>query len=515
MAVDASLLEMAAAGGLGLALSVLAECLLKPRPPLIRPGGAWCAHLALWCATYGLLVLLSGRPWCAMLAVTAIVAMLVLVSNAKYKSLREPFIFQDYDYFLDALRYPRLFLPFLGVKGFMGIAAGFALALLGLLLEAPPEARFDLNGQLGGAVALLAAAFVLLWRLKAYKPALCFAPDRDMRDLGLLGSLWAYAVAEGAPPAGRSPFADCPGRARERLPHLIAIQSESFFDARTLHSGIRPDILAAFDALRAESWLHGPLSVPAWGANTVRTEFAFLTGIAEEQMGVHRFNPYKAVTRGWSVGSLPLFLKSLGYRTICIHPYWAHFYGRDRVLRRLGFDAFMDVSAFAGAQRVGAYVGDMAVGERILEVLRQAVCPTFVFAITMENHGPLHMEPYRPEAAEALYTAHPPAGCEELAAYLHHLRNADNMLGMLATGLRQTEYPASMCFYGDHVPIMPATYKILQAPEGMVPYFCWDSQHPHDVMPQSNTESALTPGVSPGSPLSVHDLALRWLEAYR
>ena len=507
MAVDHGLLEMAAIGVLGLAFSVMAERLLKPRPLLIRPGVAWCAHLALWCATYGFLVLLTGRPWCAMVAVTAIVTMLVLVSNAKYKSLREPFIFQDYDYFIDALRYPRLFLPFLGAKGFMGIAAGFVLALAGLLLETPPKTRFAMNGQLGGVVAMLAAAFLLLWQLKRHAPPRCFYPEKDLRDLGLLGSLWAYAVAEKTPPTGRSPFADVPCCAPDRLPHLIAVQSESFFDARTLHPGIRPDILAAFDVLRAESRLSGSLAVPAWGANTVRTEFAFLTGIADEKMGVHRFNPYKAVTRGWSVHSLPFFLKRLGYRTVCIHPYHAHFYGRDHVLRLLGFDEFMDISVFVDARRIGPYVGDMAVGERILQALEKTTCPTFIFAITMENHGPLHMETPCPKIAETMYTAPPPAGCEELPAYLRHLHNADSMLRMLSTVLGQAEYTASVCFYGDHVPIMPSTYKALHTPKGMVPYFCWENQQARGV-PWNNTAYELTPG----SPLAVHDLALRWLE---
>lgn len=511
MAVDASLLEAATVGCLGLAMSVVIERPLKPRPHLIRPGGAWAAHLALWCAAYGLMVLLTGRPWCAMLAVSAILITLVLVNNAKYKSLREPFIFQDYDYFLDAVRYPRLFLPFLGLGGFLAAAAFFVLALAGLLLETPPETRLDLNGQLGGVAVVLAAAFLLLWRLKTHGLSLCFDPEKDVRSLGLLGGLWAYAVAESSPPVAHSPFAAYSCRARKRLPHLVAIQSESFFDARTLYKGIRTDVLAAFDALQAESRLYGPLSVPAWGANTVRTEFAFLTGIAPEKMGVHRFNPYRVVAHGWSVYSLPLFLKSLGYRTLCIHPYWARFYGRDRVLRRLGFDAFMDIGAFAGARRAGLYVGDTAVGERILQVLRQAAYPTFVFAVTMENHGPLHMEAFRPEDAGVLYTAHPPSGCEELGIYLRHLRNADSMLRMLHSTLQQAEYPASMCFYGDHVPIMPSTYKMLHTPEGMVPYLCWNNQSMHGITPQSNMASE----PAPASPLAVHDLALRWLEILR
>ena len=170
----------------------------------------------------------------------------------------------------------------------------------------------------------------------------------------------------------------------------------------------------------------------------------------------------------------------------------------------------MDISDFAGARREGAYVADMEVGERILRVLRQATCPTFIFAITMENHGPLHLEPARLEDTKGFYSCPPPVGCDDLSTYLYHLSNADAMLRMLQSAL-QSACPASLCFYGDHVPIMPSAYKVLEAPTGIVPYLCWSSQCTH-VVPRS--ETAWKAAVGAGSmerPLAVHDLALTWL----
>lgn len=512
MGVDGALLQVLAVGAVGLAFSAGIERFLLPRPRLRRPAGAWGAHLGLWCAAYALLVLLMGRPWCAMAATSAMLATLVLVNNAKQKNLREPFLFQDYDYFLDTLRFPRLFLPFMGLKSFCLAAGFFILAVLGFLQELPPSSRFAPDGQLGGALMLLACAALLLWRAKRLPAAATFEPEEDLRRLGLLPSLWAYGMASRTLPKARSPFGHVAAAVKGDMPHLVAIQSESFFDARSLFAGIRPDVLRTFDGLRKEADAHGPLTVPAWGANTVRTEFSFLTGIAAARLGVHRFNPYQTVARGWTVRPLPLFLKNLGYRTLCIHPYWARFYGRDRVLRQLGFNDFMDIRAFAGSRREGSYVGDMAVGERILQALRQATCPTFVFAITMENHGPLHLEPPRPEAAKEFYASLPPEGCDELGVYLRHLRNADSMLRMLHGALRATDYPTSLCFYGDHVPIMPSAYKALKAPDGMVPYFCWNNQCMRDAAPHA-AGAAPCATCAPGGerPLAVHDLALTWL----
>jgi hypothetical protein len=61
---------------------------------------------------------------------------LVLVSNAKYHALREPFIFQDFEYFSDVFRHPRLYLPFLGAgKAALAVLAFGGAVYAGLALE--------------------------------------------------------------------------------------------------------------------------------------------------------------------------------------------------------------------------------------------------------------------------------------------------------------------------------------------------------------------------------------------
>lgn len=512
MDVEGALFRVLSAGAVGLALSVGIERFLVPRPFLMRPKEAWEAHVGLWCAVYAPLAWLMDRPWCAMTATSAMLITLVLVNNAKYKSLREPFLFQDYDYFLDALRYPRLFLPFLGLKSFFLAAAFFILALLGFVQEQPP-ARLEPHDQFGGEILLLALAALLLWKAKAIPPSSCAKPEKDLEKLGLLPALWAYGIGSHALPEVQSPFTHVCASKGQRMPHLIAIQSESFFDARTLFEGVRRDVLQSFDMMRSEADSHGLLTVPAWGANTVRTEFSFLTGIPAFRMGVHRFNPYQTVARGWAVHSLPLLLKRLGYRTLCIHPYWSHFYGRSRIFQKLGFDAFLDIQTFERAERAGTYVSDKEVGKRILQELQSADRPAFIFAITMENHGPLHLDPFRLESAADCYSFPPPGGCGDLGTYLRHLRNADAMLHLLHSELQRNTAPVSLCFYGDHVPIMPTVYTKLGIPSGKVPYFCWNNPTCQDGIPHgraSGTAAKATGGRERA--LEVHDLALHWLK---
>jgi len=483
----------------GLAASVGIEQLMHPRPPLARPRAAWALHAGIWLVVHAALTLLLARPGFAAAGVLALLLILVLVNNAKFRALREPFVFQDYEYFTDALRHPRLYIPFLGWGRFLAAVLGGAAAIgLGLWVESAPAARWAWDGQSGGVLAEASLGLGLLLLGKRRRLAVSFDPERDLRAFGFLAFLWRYAEAESEPPAAASPFDFVVVKDKPRqLPHLVAVQSESFFDPRPLFAGIQPGVLAEFDRLRQDAVAFGRLQVPAWGANTVRTEFAFLTGIGEEHLGVHRFNPYRAIAAGWPVPSLASFLKRLGYRTICIHPYPASFYQRDRVYPRLVFDEFLDIRAFVDAERFGPYVGDMAAAERVAALVEQASEPLFAFVITMENHGPLHLERVHDGDVERLYRQPPPAGCEDLTIYLRHLANADRMIVRLRGVLESCKRPTSLCWFGDHVPIMPQVYATLGTPAGAVEYLIWKS-----------SRCQATKRVD----LKAHELGLVWLD---
>lgn len=447
------------------------------RPALPAPWRwAWqgvTLHAGLWVILHALLVLILGRPWFAMAIGLAFLMLLVQVSNAKFHSLREVFVFQDFEYFTDAIRHPRLYIPFLGWWKFALIVLAVVAALgIGLWLEAAPAGRFALKGQLGEAVALLLFGGLLLGVSKG-GPVPAFSPDADMRRLGFLACLWRYGWAEQSPFKLSRLLPDRSSSAER--PDLLVVQSESFFDPRRLFAGIRPEILAEFDRLNGEALGYGRLSVPAWGANTVRSEFAFLSGATEAMLGVHRFNPYRQILKS-EVVTLASVLKAAGYRTICVHPYPASFYNRDKVYPHLGFDEFIDIRSFAGAERFGPYISDLAVADRVKSLMAQATQPIFVFVITMENHGPLHLE--KPTAADypSLYTSNPPAGCDDLTVYLRHLKNADRMMGELRTCLEQHPRPARLCWYGDHVPIMAEVYRQLGDPDGQTEYFIWSNR---------------------------------------
>ena len=101
MVIEAAFVSVIVASLTGLTLSVAIERLMMPRPILARPLAAWALHGGLWLLAHALLTLILGRPWFAAAAVLAFLLMLVLVNNAKFKALREPFVFQDYEYFAE------------------------------------------------------------------------------------------------------------------------------------------------------------------------------------------------------------------------------------------------------------------------------------------------------------------------------------------------------------------------------------------------------------------------------
>ncbi|MDQ7990016.1 MAG: LTA synthase family protein [Candidatus Dactylopiibacterium sp.] len=480
-----------------LLLSCLLErALLRPRAAWRRPAACWLLHAGSLLALAAAGLALTGRPLFAVAQALAWWLFILVVNRVKLAALREPFIFQDFEYFLDMLRHPRLYIPFFGYANAALGLSGAALLIGGALYFEPvrlsPFAGPGYFIVMALAVALAGGLLLAGWH-GVKRVRVGFDAGADLQALGLVGAMWRYALAERERPAF-APAVLPGGIAATGMPHLVAVQSESFFDARRAWPGIAPHVYAWLDQARAGAMMHGTLEVPAWGANTVRSEFAFLSGQREQALGVHRFNPYRCLR------DVPVFVHALreaGYRTVCVHPYARGFYRRSEVFPTLGFDEFIDVEAFEATDRAGPYVGDVALARKVSELLERSGRPTFVFVISMENHGPLHLE--QASAREMADTGG--AGAPDLAVYLRHVRNAGRMLEILQQTLRSLPRAGWLCWYGDHVPILPQAYAAAGFEDSRTDYFIWSSRHEprRDGMP--------------ARPLEMHALARAWLAA--
>lgn len=457
-------------------ITFAAEILARPRSvaPWRRKPTSLGVHVAAVTAVFVLMLSLSARPVFSGLVCVALTALIALINNAKHESLKEPFVFTDLSLFSQLFHHPRLYLPFLSADKVAAIVVGACIFLTAFFFD---TALLVVSHVELGIVALICvgAAIVLSSRLP-----LTLEVASDYVATGFIAGFIAYlcnglrlstfralhyAFATGPFSRQASPSA---------RPDVVVIQSESFFDARRLGAEIRQPILKNFDAACASSVQYGRLDVPAWGANTMRTEFAVLSGLSNEALGYARFYPYAFLRRPCL--SLAAWFKRAGYRTTAIHPYHADFFGRDRAFSLMHFERFVDVKHFADAPRAGPYVADSAVADAIIRELDAASGgPSLVMAITMENHGPLHLERVVKGEAMQYHSLGDDARWSDLTAYLRHIKNADAMIGQLMHALSHRERETLVCFYGDHVPAIPRVFEALGKPLRKSDYFIWRS----------------------------------------
>lgn len=460
--------ELWLAGTLAVLGGWVAEKWMTPTPNsvLSRPWRANIIHISVLVLVFGVYLLVFRRPWLASALTLGLPVLLIVINNTKHVHLREPFVASDWSYFLEALRYPGLYFPFFGViKAFLLLSVFVLLLILWLWLEPVWSGKINLL-VIVAFCCLFCGAACLRWAC-VYWPTDTsiknYDAESDVTQWGLLATLALYTHAlKQSSIQAISPFLSFHAPEKKALPHFIAIQAESFFDLqRHFPSHLSENWLIHWETLKSEADTQGPLIVPAWGANTVRTEFAFLTGLSESQLGIHRFQPYASAMKHAPL-SLPRYLKDFGYETIFLHPYLKSFYNRHRVIPQLGFESFLDFSAFDKISSSKNYVSDLVVGETLVSLLKDTHSPVFLHAVTMAGHGP-----YTRKGAEA---------AEILDKYSLRMTGTDAMIGYLREALPKLNRPVVLCVYGDHPPILPEVYGWLGMPDGTTDYAIWCSQ---------------------------------------
>jgi hypothetical protein len=396
-----------------------------------------------------------------------------LADRTKREVLQEPVVFTEMSEVRHVFTHPHLYLPFVG-PALVGGGAAAAIAVCGTLLYFEPglwEPEPLLVLFYGGLVVAVAwsmsreptlgAAAAILRGLGANGE-----PFRDASALGPFAMVLVYGVVARAERAARrarhAPVpAPAPALERKRLPTgvpLILVQCESFFDARRMSPLVPDGLLPGFDACCESGGIFGRLDVPGWGANTMRAEFAVLTGIPESELGYDRFNPYHAFARA-PIASLVWHLRNQGYRTVCLHPFDRGFFRRDLTLPALGFETFLGIESLGGSNRP-PYCPDPELAEHVVRVLKTEGPRVFIFVITMGNHGPWHEagSPIDPELRRSFEAVNLPQG-DELLRYLDGVRRSDEMLQILLSEVQHRHREAVLAFYGDHLPSLPRAFR--------------------------------------------------------
>jgi phosphoglycerol transferase MdoB-like AlkP superfamily enzyme len=248
-------------------------------------------------------------------------------------------------------------------------------------------------------------------------------------------------------------------------PHVIIMMSEALFDVTQFpRVSFSPDPLEHLHAALKE---FGPRSIvsPTVGGMTCNVEFELLTGMVMRNVASD-IVPYSRVVRSELPG-LPRVFKEHGYSCLAVHPYRRNFWSRNIIYPKLGFDRFDGVETFAGASKVGRYVSDDEVVSRIIKELEGSSAPTFLFAITMQNHAPY---------SEGLYAQYDVSMKHELPDdrgallqdYAQGIHYSDRAIGRLMEYVRSSKHPTILVVFGDHMPAFVRSFADTKGSEQLL-----------------------------------------------
>lgn len=475
-----------------------------------------------------LLLVLTRRAWLSFGIAFMVQGVVLAVSAIKMKNLGSPLLPADFRMvgqlkngglhllggYLPASPWP--YLAILGVVALIAVIARF---------EPPLFARRTHGRRLVTGLTLVALIGTLLagvpgWSTMYDKGRLGMQPWSAASNAGYNGvvtTLMQFRLQN----AGKKTKAD-PAEARQFLaatdadlrqhmagaaangrqtPDIVVIQSESFFDPSALRGLEHEDFAPNLHRLAAHA-SSGRLHVPTFGGGTIRTEFEVLTGMSLRYFPTMQF-PYLQMQAGVMPGMVRL-LRSHGYETIAVHGNDAGFWNRTAAFKSLGFDRFIAQPDFPkDFRKDGEYMADSAMTDEIMSQLKDAGPPRFVFAISMEAHGPYDKSP---NIDTRLRDAIPvPDGISDeaklqLRNYIYHMRHADAELGRLAALLKQRERPTLLLFYGDHLPALVETYEKAGFADGgdmltqTVPYILIDAHDDGPAPEKADLASWMLPG---------------------
>ena len=474
-----------------------------------------------------LLLVLTRRAWLSFGLAFMVQGAVLAVSAIKMKNLGAPLLPADFR-MVGQLKNGGLhllggYLPSSPLP-YLAILATLALIALIARIE-PPLFERHTHRRVVTGITLVA----LLGTLMAGVPAWSHMYDKDRLGMqpwsaagnaqynGVVTTIMQFRLQDAgnkqkADPAEAARFlADSGGDLRQHIaeaaanerqaPDIVVVQSESFFDPSVIrgleHANLAPNLHRL-----AEHASTGNLHVPTFGGGTIRTEFEVLTGLSLRYFPTMQF-PYLQMHSS-VVPSMVRALRSHGYETIAVHGNDPSFWNRTAAFRSLGFDRFVSQADFPkGFRRDGEYMADSAMTDEIMSQLKDSGPPRFVFAISMEAHGPydktINVDQHERDAIPV------PDGISDdaklqLRNYIYHMRHADAELGRLAALLKQRERPTLLLFYGDHLPALTETYDKLGFANGgsmftqTVPYVLVDAHGDGPAPARGDLAAWMLPG---------------------
>lgn len=243
----------------------------------------------------------------------------------------------------------------------------------------------------------------------------------------------------------------------EKLPHVIFVMSEAFWDP-TLLPGVTfsEDPLPTIHRLQ-ERYGASTMLTPQFGGGTSNVEFEVLTGFSTSFLPSGSV-PYQQYI-SQPIPSLGSFFESRGYRSLAVHSYEGWFWNRNNVYKWMGFEGFKSLSHFTEPEYKGAFIADSEVSRSIIREVEKSEEPVFLYAVTMQNHGPYNDDRYG-QTDIAIDGDLTDETRQIINTYTQGAKDADASLKMLIDYFEEKEEPAYIVFFGDHLPMLGYDYEV-------------------------------------------------------
>lgn len=234
-------------------------------------------------------------------------------------------------------------------------------------------------------------------------------------------------------------------------PNIIFVMSESFWDpTKVTNLSFSEDPIPNLHHY-IENFPGGQTISPAFGGNTANVEFEALTSYSMSLLKPGSIPYQQVVTNKKEIPSIPRALKKEGYYTSAIHSFGRTFFKRDDVYRVLGFDKFNAQDTMENVEVAGDYISDLSMSKEIIAELEKQKQPTFIHAVTMQNHFPFTAGRFGENQVEISGLGNEESKAE-LETYTEGLRRSDEALQYLIEQLDNLDRPTLLVFFGDHLP---------------------------------------------------------------
>ncbi|WP_435302156.1 LTA synthase family protein [Bacillus thuringiensis] len=238
---------------------------------------------------------------------------------------------------------------------------------------------------------------------------------------------------------------------KKEKPNIIFVMSESFWDpTKVTNLSFSEDPVPNLHHY-IENFPGGQTISPTFGGNTANVEFEALTSYSMSLLKPGSIPYQQVITNKKEIPSIPTALKKEGYYTSAVHSFGRTFFKRDDVYKVLGFDKFNADDTMENVDIDGDYISDLAMSKEIIAELEKQKQPTFIHAVTMQNHFPFTEDRFGENLIEI-------SGLEneeskgELETYTEGLRRSDEALQYLIEQLDNLDRPTLLVFFGDHLP---------------------------------------------------------------